>query len=105
MPRMKRLQISLEPWLDAALGAEAKSRGVSKAAVVRRLLASELAPLPPLEEDPLWKWATSGEGGEPGDSARVDERVRALVVAPEPVDAFFLELLAHVGHGRARCPP
>lgn len=71
MARMKRLQISIEPELDVALGAEARRQGVSKAALVRRWVAEELNPLPPLEEDPLWAWV-GGEAGKPDDSASVD---------------------------------
>ncbi len=72
MARMKRLQISIEPELDAALGAEARKQGVSKAALVRRWVAERTNALPPLEEDPLWLWVGGGEGGSPGDSASVD---------------------------------
>jgi hypothetical protein len=77
MARMKRLQISIEPELDAELGHEARRQGVSKAALVRRWVAQELAPLPPLHDDPLWQWV-GGEGGEPDDSASVDEVVYDL---------------------------
>jgi hypothetical protein len=74
MARMKRLQISLEHELDAALGAEARRQGVSKAALIRRWVADELNPLPPLRDDPLWNWV-GGEAGEPDDSASIDEVV------------------------------
>jgi hypothetical protein len=74
MARMKRLQISIEPELDAALGAEALKQGVSKAALVRRWVAEELSPLPPLEDDPLWAWAGGGQG-HPDDSVSVDSVV------------------------------
>lgn len=40
---MKRLQIYIEPELDEALGAEAARTGVSKAAIIRRLVARHLA--------------------------------------------------------------
>ena len=55
MARMKRLQISIEPELDAALGREAQKQGVSKAALVRRWVAERVRPLPPIDEDPIWK--------------------------------------------------
>lgn len=71
---MKRLQISLEPELDAALGRTARANGVSKAEVVRRCLRKAVDPLPPLEQDPIWDIVGSAEGG-PGDSERVDEIV------------------------------
>jgi hypothetical protein len=54
MARMKRLQISIEPELDRALGAEARRQGVSKAALVRRWVGERVTPLPPLEDDPLY---------------------------------------------------
>ena len=72
MARMKRLQISIEPELDAALGAEARELGISKAAFVRRVVADRLTPLPPLQEDPLWEMVGADPDGEPGD---VDEVV------------------------------
>ncbi|MCA1844586.1 MAG: ribbon-helix-helix domain-containing protein [Actinobacteria bacterium] len=40
---MKRLQIYIEPELDEALGAEAARTGVSKAAIIRRLVARHVA--------------------------------------------------------------
>jgi hypothetical protein len=36
---MKRLQIYIEPEMDVALAREAASTGVSKAAIIRRLIA------------------------------------------------------------------
>jgi Ribbon-helix-helix protein, copG family len=74
MARMKRLQISIEPELDAALGRAARTQGVSKAAVVRRLVAEQLTPLPPLEEDALWDFVGKSRG-RPDDSASVDDVV------------------------------
>jgi hypothetical protein len=71
---MKRLQISIEPELDAALGRAAREEGVSKAALVRRLVAQRLRPLPPLEEDPLWDFVGAVEGS-PDDSASIDDVV------------------------------
>ncbi len=71
---MKRLQISIEPELDAALGLEARRQGVSKAALVRRFVAEELKPPPPIERDPIWEFVGAVEGA-PDDSARVDDVV------------------------------
>lgn len=57
---MKRLQISLEPDLDQALGREATREGVSKAEIVRRCLRDRIEPPPPIEEDPLFKLFGTG---------------------------------------------
>jgi Ribbon-helix-helix protein, copG family len=67
---MKRLQISLEPDLDAALGREADREGVSKAEIVRRCLRERVEPLPPIEEDPLFAMFGTGTGGglRPGET-------------------------------------
>ncbi len=69
---MKRLQISIEPELDDALGREARRQGVSKAALVRRWVAERTDALPPLEEDPLWAWV-GGSDAEPVED--IDEVV------------------------------
>lgn len=74
MARMKRLQISIEPELDAALGRAARQQGVSKAALVRRFVAEELEPLPPLEDDPVWGLVGIADGHS-DDSASVDDVV------------------------------
>ena len=74
MAKMKRLQISIEPDLDAALGRAARAQGVSKAALVRRFVADELRPLPPIEDDPLWAFV-GGDEGAPGDAESVDDVV------------------------------
>lgn len=72
MPRMKRLQISIEPELDRELGAEARRQGVSKAALVRRWVRDRVTPLPPLEEDPLWALVgIAGDDVDPVDD--IDE--------------------------------
>jgi hypothetical protein len=68
---MKRLQISIEPELDAALGNEARRQGVSKAALIRHWVAERIQPLPPIEEDPLWGLVGIFEG-EADDSASID---------------------------------
>ena len=50
---MKRLQIMIEQDLDAALERESSVEGVSKAAIIRRVVRDALLPLPPIEDDPL----------------------------------------------------
>lgn len=50
---MKRLQIMIEEDLDAALGRQATSEGVSKAALVRRFVRANIGPSLPLSADPL----------------------------------------------------
>lgn len=45
---MKRLQIMIPEDLDAALQRQADREGVSKAAVVRRIVRAELPPAGPL---------------------------------------------------------
>lgn len=61
---MKRLQIMIEQDLDSALAQQARADGVSKAALIRRYVRDRLGPLPPLEEDPLWKFV-GGSDAEP----------------------------------------
>lgn len=70
---MKRLQISLEPELDAELGRVAGSEGVSKAEIVRRLMRDSFAVSPPLDDDPLVQLFGTFAGGAPGDSTEHDE--------------------------------
>ena len=71
---MKRLQIMIEEELDEALANAARKEGVSKAALIRRYVARELKPLPPLHEDPLWELVGMDEG-QPDDSISVDDVV------------------------------
>jgi hypothetical protein len=61
---MKRLQIMIDEDLDAALGLQARRERVSKAALIRRYVRERLAPLPPLQEDPLWEFV-GGSDAEP----------------------------------------
>ena len=63
MARMKRLQFMIEPELDVALELAALREGVSKAALLRRLVRLNTVPFPPLEEDPLWQMVGSCDGG------------------------------------------
>ena len=74
MREVKRLQIMIEEELDAQLGRQAATEGVSKAALIRRYVAERLRPLPPVEEDPLSEIVGMVRGG-PQDSSLVDEVV------------------------------
>ena len=40
--------------LDAVLGRMALEEGTSKAALIRRFVRERVAPLPAIEDDPLW---------------------------------------------------
>jgi metal-responsive CopG/Arc/MetJ family transcriptional regulator len=75
--RMKRLQISIEPELDAAVGRRAEEDGVSKAEVIRRCVREQVKPLPPIEEDPLFKMFGTIEG-DPDSSMTIDDVVYGL---------------------------
>jgi hypothetical protein len=75
---MKRLQISLEPELDADLERAAMREGVSKAEIVRRGIRREVNPLPPIEEDPIWDIV--GMGG--GKDRRPGETIDDIVYGP-----------------------
>jgi Ribbon-helix-helix protein, copG family len=57
MSSVKRLQIMIEQELDDLLALEARKEHTSKAALIRRYVRERLRPnpLPPIEEDPLWK--------------------------------------------------
>jgi hypothetical protein len=60
---MKRLQIYIEPEMDAALAREAARTGVSKASIIRRLIAASMGnPADPIDE-------LVGEFPEPRGSA------------------------------------
>lgn len=74
MARMKRLQISIEPELDAAVERRADEEGLSKAEVIRRCVREEIRPLPPIEEDPLFKLFGS-VSSDPNDTRSIDEVV------------------------------
>ena len=75
MARMKRLQISIEPELDAEVQRCADEEGLSKAEVIRRCVQNELRALPPIEEDPFFKLSRSPGGSDPSDTRSVDEVV------------------------------
>ncbi|MGH7687133.1 MAG: CopG family transcriptional regulator [Candidatus Dormibacteria bacterium] len=51
---MRRLQIHLEDAIDDALAAEAARLGLSKAAIIRRALLTDL-PEPPATADDPWE--------------------------------------------------
>ena len=65
---VKRLQIMIEEDLDAALELQAREERTSKAALIRRYVRERLwsKSLPPLHEDPLWKFVGSSDA-EPVD--------------------------------------
>jgi Ribbon-helix-helix protein, copG family len=73
MSSVKRLQIMIEEDVDAALGRRAREEGVSKAALIRRFVRMAVAPLPPLEEDPLWSMVGADAEAEPATD--IDEIV------------------------------
>jgi hypothetical protein len=72
---MKRLQISIEPELDLAVERRAEEEGLSKAEVIRRCVREEIRPLPPVEDDPLFKMFGSPGSSDPGDTRTIDEVV------------------------------
>jgi len=74
---MKRLQISIEPELDAAVERRAESEGLSKAEVIRRCVREKVEALPPIEEDPFFKLCGTVEG-DPDSSETIDEVVYGL---------------------------
>ena len=67
MSGVKRLQFTIEEELDDLLALEAYRQRTSKAALIRRYVRDRLRqkPLPPLEEDPLWKFAGADRDAEP----------------------------------------
>ena len=74
MARMKRLQISIEPELDAAVERRAEEEGLSKAEVIRRCVRERVKPLPPIEEDPLFRMFGT-VSSDPDDTRTIDEVV------------------------------
>jgi hypothetical protein len=79
MARMKRLQISIEPELDEAVERRAEEEGLSKAEVIRRCVREEIRPLPPIEEDPLFKlFMDPVPDGDPNSSLTINDVVYGL---------------------------
>lgn len=64
---MKRLQIMIEEDLDIAVQRRADEEGISKAAVIRRLVREGLLPVPALADDPLSSFVGSGDYPAPVD--------------------------------------
>jgi hypothetical protein len=58
---VKRLQIMIEEDLDVAVQRRADEEGVSKAAVIRRLVREGLLPAPALADDPLSGFVGAGD--------------------------------------------
>jgi hypothetical protein len=52
---VKRLQIMIDEDLDQILDQMAIDEGTSKAALIRRFVRERVAPLPPIQDDPLWE--------------------------------------------------
>ena len=72
MARMRRIQVLLEPELDDRLEREAAGRGLSKSALVRKCVETELG------TERFSNGLTSLTGlfeGRPDDSASIDEVV------------------------------
>ncbi len=68
---MRRLQILMDEELDEQLKRLASRRRASKSALIREFVRKHVKPLPPLEEDPLWKMV----GVDDFEPADVDEVV------------------------------
>lgn len=52
---MRRLQILMSEDLDDALERRARKERTTKSELIRRSVRQLIRPLPPLEDDPLWK--------------------------------------------------
>jgi hypothetical protein len=53
MLAMRRIQIHIEEGVDDALAGWAAREGTSKAALIRRLLAERVRPVPAVDADPV----------------------------------------------------
>jgi len=71
---MKRLQVMIEAELDADLEREAARTGRSKGALVRDAVRRHIRPLPPLEQDAIWKMAGK-DSFEPVPPEQIDDIV------------------------------
>lgn len=67
---MRRIQIHIDESLDRAAAAEAQRRGMSKAALIRAALETELDGAAPRSDDP-WEDITGWLSGGPVDD--IDE--------------------------------
>ena len=75
---MRRFQILLDDELDEALERQAAQESVSKAELLRRYARERLAPLPPIQEDPLWEMVGIDDDPEDdGEPVDVDDIVYA----------------------------
>lgn len=86
---MKRLQISIEPELDAEVERYADEEGLSKAEVIRRCVRNKFRVLPPIEEDPFFKLIGS-VSSDPDDRRSIDDVVYGssdTYNSPNPDDA------------------
>ena len=73
---MRRLQILMSEELDDALERRARKERTSKSELIRRFVRQQVRPLPPLEDDPLWKMATAGAlADEPAGAVNEVDRV------------------------------
>jgi hypothetical protein len=71
---MRHIGFTLDDEVAAELGTRAADEGISKSAVVRRILREKLGLFPPLEQDPLWRIVGMIRGSG-DDSSRIDEVV------------------------------
>ncbi|MGH8659107.1 MAG: CopG family transcriptional regulator [Gammaproteobacteria bacterium] len=61
----------IDEELDEALERQARGKGTSKAALIRKYVRERISSLPPLESDPLWRM----RGADEFAPAAVDEVV------------------------------
>jgi hypothetical protein len=76
---MKRLQILIDEDLDAELERLSGSTGRSKGALIRDFVRKQIVPLPPIDEDPLFRLAGAASF-PPADIDSIvygDEKARA----------------------------
>lgn len=71
---MRRIQLHLDEDLDDALGAQARERGIAKAALIRQYLRRHVRPAPGRDDDPSTRLIGSYEG-EPSASESVNDVV------------------------------
>jgi hypothetical protein len=66
MAAMRRIQIHIDEELDEAVATEAARKGISKAALIRSLIAREVRPAAPPSDDP-WNEITGWLDDDPVD--------------------------------------